>query len=212
MVICLERGTDLHMAQLMPLPLCLLLSLWFPWFIIDYSLQSISLIENSLLCTYILKRFLTVNFQIRWVAYFLNSDSFYTKCEWQEFYLYYFPVGFHSVTFNLLFRWRGRWFSWLLQKHSSHFCKEYGKGQQNIAVCGCLSLCGQYFSASNSNAGCIGLVVSTSDCGMRRLRFQLQHRQLYSLWQPLHCKALAMGYAHLVHCLGWLSLPPSVGW
>jgi len=32
MVICLERGADLHTAQLMPLPLCLLLQQHPDWY------------------------------------------------------------------------------------------------------------------------------------------------------------------------------------
>ena len=57
-----------------------------------------------------------------------------------------------------------------------------------------------------------GLVVSTSDCGVRGPRFESHRRRLCLSRQPLRYTALGTGCAPLLQCLGRLSLLPSVGW
>ena len=57
--------------------------------------------------------------------------------------------------------------------------------------------------------GCSGLVVSASDCGVRGPRFESHRSRLYPSLQLLWYTALGTGCTLLLHCLGWLSLPPS---
>jgi len=53
-------------------------------------------------------------------------------------------------------------------------------------------------------------VVSASDCGVRRPRFESHRGRLCLSRQPLRYTALSTGCAPLLQCLGRLNLPPSV--
>ena len=56
-----------------------------------------------------------------------------------------------------------------------------------------------------------GRVVSMSDCGVRGPRFKSHHGWLCLLRKLLRYAALGTGCTPFLQCLGWLSLPPSVG-
>ena len=60
------------------------------------------------------------------------------------------------------------------------------------------------------NTGLSSRVVSISDCGVRGPRFESHRRRLCLSRQLLRYTALGTGCAHLLQCLGRLSLPPSV--
>ena len=61
------------------------------------------------------------------------------------------------------------------------------------------------------SAGHSGLVVSASDCRVRRPGFESHCGRLRLSRQPLRYTALGTGCAPLLQCLGRLSHPPYVG-
>ena len=60
-------------------------------------------------------------------------------------------------------------------------------------------------------SGLSSRVVSASDCGVKRPTFESQRGRWCLSRQPLRYTALGTGCAHLLQCLGRLSLPPSSG-
>jgi len=92
-------------------------------------------------------------------------------------------------------------------------------GRGNVFTCVHLFVCsivsnitqpGRFHEIWGTSAGRSGLVVSAFDCGARGPELESHRGRLCLSWRPMRFTALGTGCTHLLQCLGWLGLLPSV--